>query len=71
MHITLFRYNGFPQGCSDEVLPWDRTSVTGDQLDTKVHPCHMELSKHKPNVCVSCLLLGSILMSSMLKSTRF
>ncbi len=35
-------YNGFPIGCSDEDLPWDRN---GDFLDTK-YPfvCHAELN---------------------------
>ncbi|MCF7886050.1 MAG: dCMP deaminase family protein [Candidatus Marinimicrobia bacterium] len=35
-------YNGFPIGCSDEELPWDRE---GDFLDTK-YPfvCHAELN---------------------------
>lgn len=35
-------YNGFPIGCSDESLPWDRT---GDPLDTKYpYVCHAELN---------------------------
>jgi dCMP deaminase len=35
-------YNGFPWGCSDDDLPWDRE---GDYLDTK-YPfvCHAELN---------------------------
>jgi len=35
-------YNGFPWGCSDDDLPWDRD---GDYLDTK-YPfvCHAELN---------------------------
>ncbi len=35
-------YNGFPWGCSDDELPWDRE---GDYLDTK-YPfvCHAELN---------------------------
>lgn len=35
-------YNGFPQGCSDDDLPWERE---GDLLDTK-YPfvCHAELN---------------------------
>ncbi len=35
-------YNGFPIGCSDELLPWNRT---GDFIDTK-YPfiCHAELN---------------------------
>jgi len=33
--IVGIGYNGFPNSCSDDELPWDRTSVNGDQLDTK------------------------------------
>ena len=35
-------YNGFPVGCSDDLLPWDRE---GDFLDTK-YPfvCHAEMN---------------------------
>jgi len=33
-------YNGFPNGCSDEELPWDRD---GDSLNTKyLYVCHAE-----------------------------
>ena len=35
-------YNGFPIGCSDEDLPWDRE---GDWYDTKYpYVCHAELN---------------------------
>ncbi len=35
-------YNGFPQGCSDDDLPWYRD---GDYLDTKYpYVCHAELN---------------------------
>jgi len=35
-------YNGFPVGCSDDDLPWDRE---GDFLDTKYpYVCHAELN---------------------------
>lgn len=35
-------YNGFPTGCSDDELPWDRT---GDYLSTKYpYVCHAELN---------------------------
>ncbi|MCP3887643.1 MAG: dCMP deaminase family protein [Desulfobulbaceae bacterium] len=35
-------YNGFPQGCSDDELPWDRQ---GKFLDTKYpYVCHAELN---------------------------
>ena len=35
-------YNGFPQGCSDDELPWHRD---GDFLDTKYpYVCHAELN---------------------------
>ena len=30
--ITSFGYNGFPRGCDDNLLPWDRN---GDYADTK------------------------------------
>ena len=35
-------YNGFPKGCSDDCLPWDRE---GDFLNTKYpYVCHAELN---------------------------
>ena len=35
-------YNGFPIGCSDDLLPWDRE---GDFLDTKYpYVCHAEMN---------------------------
>ena len=35
-------YNGFPWGCSDDELPWDRE---GNYLDTKYpYVCHAELN---------------------------
>lgn len=46
-------YNGFPTGCSDEMLPWDRE---GDYLDTKYpYVCHAEMnaianSSNKPEL---------------------
>ena len=46
-------YNGFPAGCSDDLLPWDRK---GDYLDTKYpYVCHAEMnaitnSSNKPEL---------------------
>jgi len=41
-HIIGIGYNGFPVGCSDDVLPWDRE---GDFLDTKYpYVCHAEMN---------------------------
>jgi dCMP deaminase len=46
-------YNGFPAGCSDDQLPWDRQ---GDFLDTKYpYVCHAEMnaitnSSNKPEL---------------------
>jgi len=35
-------YNGFPSGCPDDALPWDRE---GDYLDTKYpYVCHAEMN---------------------------
>lgn len=35
-------YNGFPRGCSDDTLSWERT---GEMLDTKYpYVCHAELN---------------------------
>lgn len=35
-------YNGFPTGCSDDELPWDRE---GDYLETKYpYVCHAEMN---------------------------
>ncbi len=41
--IVGIGYNGFPRGCSDDELPWDREAA--DPLDTK-YPfvCHAEMN---------------------------
>lgn len=43
--IVGIGYNGFPNGCSDETLPWARESASGDPLETK-YPfvCHAEMN---------------------------
>lgn len=33
--IVGIGYNGFPNGCDDDSLPWARTSESGSPLDTK------------------------------------
>jgi len=41
-HIIGIGYNGFPVGCSDDELPWNRE---GDFLDTKyAYVCHAEMN---------------------------
>ena len=43
--IMSVGYNGFPRGCSDDVFPWARVSVAGDDTDTKYpYVCHAELN---------------------------
>jgi len=38
-------YNGFPNGCSDDEFPWERTSESGSPLDTKyLYVVHAELN---------------------------
>lgn len=38
-------YNGFPIGCSDDLLPWARHSEEGCSLDTKYpYVCHAEMN---------------------------
>ena len=37
--IVGIGYNGFPRGCSDDVLPWARTCASGNDLDTKYPVC--------------------------------
>jgi len=40
--IVGLGYNGFPIGCSDDILPWERD---GDFLETKYpYVCHAELN---------------------------
>ena len=40
--IMSVGYNGFPQGCSDDCFPWERT---GDEYETKYpYVCHAELN---------------------------
>lgn len=44
-------YNGFPIGCHDDSLPWDKQ---GDFLDTKYpYVCHAELNAILNNIGVS------------------
>ncbi|XP_027735695.1 deoxycytidylate deaminase isoform X1 [Empidonax traillii] len=41
--IVGIGYNGMPNGCSDDVLPWTRTAA--NRLDTKYpYVCHAELN---------------------------
>ena len=38
-------YNGFPRGCSDELLPWAKKSNDGSSLGTKYpYVCHAEMN---------------------------
>jgi dCMP deaminase len=38
-------YNGFPRGCSDELLPWAKKSDDGSPLGTKYpYVCHAEMN---------------------------
>ncbi|MBO5410070.1 MAG: dCMP deaminase family protein [Clostridia bacterium] len=40
--IMSVGYNGFPQGCSDDDFPWERT---GEEYETKYpYVCHAELN---------------------------
>lgn len=40
--IMTVGYNGFPQGCSDDDFPWERS---GDEYETKYpYVCHAELN---------------------------
>lgn len=41
--IVGIGYNGFPNGCSDDELPWARSSVNGSPLDTK-YPVRLALA---------------------------
>ncbi|RNA16278.1 deoxycytidylate deaminase [Brachionus plicatilis] len=43
--IVGIGYNGFPKNCSDDLLPWSRSSPNGSILDTK-YPfvCHAEMN---------------------------
>lgn len=41
--IVGIGYNGFPRGCSDDELPWDREG--DDELETKYpYVCHAEVN---------------------------
>ena len=41
--IVGIGYNGFPRGCNDDLLPWDREG--GNELDTKyMYVCHAEMN---------------------------
>ena len=58
--IVSVGYNGFPNRCSDNILPWSRE---GDSLDTKyIYVCHAELNaillanKKLDNCTIYCTL---------------
>ncbi|KAG7392201.1 hypothetical protein PHYBOEH_006455 [Phytophthora boehmeriae] len=43
--IVGIGYNGFPNGCDDDDLPWARESATNSPLDTKYpYVCHAEMN---------------------------
>ncbi|TDH73081.1 hypothetical protein CCR75_003706 [Bremia lactucae] len=43
--IVGIGYNGFPNGCDDDSLPWARESATDSPLDTKYpYVCHAEMN---------------------------
>jgi dCMP deaminase len=43
--ILALGYNGFPRGCSDDALPWARTSSSLSWLHTKYpYVCHAEVN---------------------------
>ncbi|ETK77134.1 hypothetical protein F441_16904 [Phytophthora nicotianae CJ01A1] len=43
--IVGIGYNGFPNGCGDDDLPWARESATSSPLDTKYpYVCHAEMN---------------------------
>ncbi|CEG40293.1 deoxycytidylate deaminase [Plasmopara halstedii] len=43
--IVGIGYNGFPNGCGDDDLPWARESQTNSHLDTKYpYVCHAEMN---------------------------
>ncbi|KAG6578109.1 Deoxycytidylate deaminase [Phytophthora cinnamomi] len=43
--IVGIGYNGFPNGCGDDDLPWARESKTNSPLDTKYpYVCHAEMN---------------------------
>ncbi|KAL4110423.1 hypothetical protein PRIC1_002114 [Phytophthora ramorum] len=43
--IVGIGYNGFPNGCGDDELPWARESATDSPLDTKYpYVCHAEMN---------------------------
>lgn len=55
--IVGIGYNGFPNGCNDDELPWARASTSGSPLDTK-YPVRLPSSSAS---CVSVSMsLGPI-----------
>lgn len=42
--IVGMGYNGFPRGCSDDVLPWDRKSQGGELFTKYPYVCHAEVN---------------------------
>ena len=59
--IVGIGYNGMPNGCSDDDLPWGKTDT--DPLNTKYpYVCHAELNailnKNSSDVCGCTLYVG-------------
>ncbi len=61
--IVGIGYNGFPKNCSDDELPWSRSSTDGSILNTK-YPfvCHAEmnaiLNKNESNLKNSTMFVS-------------
>ena len=62
--IVGIGYNGFPKNCSDDDLPWSRSSTDGSMLSTKyAFVCHAEmnaiLNKNEANL-KNCTIYTSL-----------
>jgi dCMP deaminase len=42
--VLSIGYNGFPNGCSDDKLPWARTSDQGELFTKYPYVCHAEMN---------------------------
>eukprot|EP01084_Bolivina_argentea_P315504 546610_1 len=61
--IVGIGYNGFPKGCSDDILPWNRKSNKGPNGTKYPYVCHAEvnaiLNKNSAD-CNQCIIYVSM-----------
>ena len=59
--IVGIGYNGFPKNCSDDILPWSRTSSDGSILNTK-YPFGIKQKNFYLLKFMFCLLIQFVML---------